>query len=95
VPKYIVTNPRVTINGTNVSTSVAAATLELTATDVDVTNFGSSRLDRSSRWNQVWNCITRLPLRIRSRGNQHNSKPASRYNRYRSNQPERNSSVFN
>ena len=42
MPKYIVTNPKITINGSNVSTSVAAATLELTATDVDVTNFGSS-----------------------------------------------------
>lgn len=42
MPKYIVTNPKVTINGTNVSPSVAAATLELTATDVDVTNFGSN-----------------------------------------------------
>lgn len=42
MPKYIVTNPKVTINGTNVSPSVAAATLELTASDVDVTNFGSN-----------------------------------------------------
>lgn len=42
MPKYIVTNPKVTINGTNVSTSVAAATLELTSTDVDVTSFGSN-----------------------------------------------------
>jgi hypothetical protein len=42
LPKYIVTNPKVTINGTNVSPSVAAATLELTSSDVDVTNFGSN-----------------------------------------------------
>ena len=42
MPKYVVTNPRITINGTNVSTSVAAATLELTSTDVDVTSFGSN-----------------------------------------------------
>jgi hypothetical protein len=42
MPKYIVTNPKVTINGTNVSTSIAAATLELTSTDVDVTSFGSN-----------------------------------------------------
>jgi hypothetical protein len=42
MPKYIVTNPKVTINGTNVSPSVAAATLELTSADVDVTNFGSN-----------------------------------------------------
>jgi hypothetical protein len=42
MPKYVVTNPRVTINGTNVSTSVAAATLELTSADVDVTSFGSN-----------------------------------------------------
>ena len=42
MPKYVVTNPRVQINGTNVSTSVAAATLELTSTDVDVTSFGSN-----------------------------------------------------
>lgn len=39
--KYIVTSPKVTINGSNISPSVAAATLELTAADVDVTNFGS------------------------------------------------------
>jgi 2-keto-3-deoxy-6-phosphogluconate aldolase len=42
MPKYVVINPKVTINGTNVSPSVAAATLELTATDVDVTSFGSN-----------------------------------------------------
>jgi 2-keto-3-deoxy-6-phosphogluconate aldolase len=42
MPKYIVTNPKVTINGTNVSPSIAAATLELTSTDVDVTSFGSN-----------------------------------------------------
>lgn len=42
MPKYIVTNPKVTINGGTVSSSVAAATLELTSTDVDVTSFGSN-----------------------------------------------------
>jgi hypothetical protein len=42
MPKYVVINPKVTINGTNVSPSVAAATLELTSTDVDVTSFGSN-----------------------------------------------------
>lgn len=42
MPKYVVTNPKVTINGTNVSPSVASATLELTAADVDVTSFGSN-----------------------------------------------------
>jgi hypothetical protein len=42
MPKYVVTNPKVTINGGTVSSSVAAATLELTSTDVDVTSFGSN-----------------------------------------------------
>lgn len=42
MPKYVVINPKVTINGTNVSPSVAAATLELTSADVDVTSFGSN-----------------------------------------------------
>jgi hypothetical protein len=42
MPKYVVINPRVTINGGTVSSSVAAATLELTSTDVDVTSFGSN-----------------------------------------------------
>jgi hypothetical protein len=39
--KYVVTATNVTINGTNVSDSVAQASLELTAADVDVTDFGS------------------------------------------------------
>jgi 2-keto-3-deoxy-6-phosphogluconate aldolase len=42
MPKYVVINPKVTINGTNVSPSIAAATLELTSADVDVTSFGSN-----------------------------------------------------
>jgi hypothetical protein len=42
MPKYVVTNPVVKINGTAVSDSVASATLELTSTDVDVTDFGSN-----------------------------------------------------
>jgi hypothetical protein len=40
--KYVVTNPVVKINGTDVSASCAAASLELTSTDVDVTDFGSN-----------------------------------------------------
>jgi hypothetical protein len=39
--KYVVTATKVTINGTDVSDACAAATLELTSTDVDVTDFGS------------------------------------------------------
>lgn len=39
--KYVVTRTKVTLNGTDVSDSVASATLELTAADVDVTDFGS------------------------------------------------------
>jgi hypothetical protein len=39
--KYVVTATNVTLNGTNISDSVAQATLELTAADVDVTDFGS------------------------------------------------------
>jgi len=39
--KYVVTATSVTLNGTNISESVASATLELTASDVDVTDFGS------------------------------------------------------
>jgi hypothetical protein len=42
MPKYVVINPKVTINGGTVSSSVAAATLELTSTDIDVTSFGSN-----------------------------------------------------
>jgi hypothetical protein len=40
--KYVVTGAKVTINTTDVSASCAAATLELTSTDVDVTDFGSA-----------------------------------------------------
>ena len=40
--KYVVTATVVKINGTNLSDSVASATLELTAADVDVTDFGGS-----------------------------------------------------
>jgi hypothetical protein len=39
--KYVVTATNVTLNGSNISDSVAQATLELTAADVDVTDFGS------------------------------------------------------
>jgi hypothetical protein len=39
--KYVVTSTKVTLNTTDISDSVASATLELTATDVDVTDFGS------------------------------------------------------
>ena len=39
--KYVVTATNVTLNGTNISDSVAQASLELTAADVDVTDFGS------------------------------------------------------
>lgn len=39
--KYVVTRTKVTLNGTDISDSVASATLELTAADVDVTDFGS------------------------------------------------------
>jgi hypothetical protein len=39
--KYVVTSTNVTLNGTAISDSVASATLELTAADVDVTDFGS------------------------------------------------------
>lgn len=39
--KYVVTRTKVTLNGNDISDSVAAATLELTAADVDVTDFGS------------------------------------------------------
>jgi hypothetical protein len=40
--KYVVTNPVVKINTQDVSASCAAATLEITSTDVDVTDFGSN-----------------------------------------------------
>jgi len=39
--KYVVTRTKVTLNGTDISNSVASASLELTASDVDVTDFGS------------------------------------------------------
>jgi hypothetical protein len=45
--KYVVTATAVKIGNTNVSDSCASATLELTASDVDVTDFGSSG------WTQV------------------------------------------
>jgi hypothetical protein len=45
--KYVVTATAVKIGTTNVSDSCASATLELTAADVDVTDFGSSG------WTQV------------------------------------------
>jgi hypothetical protein len=40
--KYVVTATNVTLNGTNISDSCASATLEITAADVDVTDFGSA-----------------------------------------------------
>jgi hypothetical protein len=40
--KYVVTGTHVTLNGTNISSACAAATLELTAAEVDVTDFGSA-----------------------------------------------------
>jgi hypothetical protein len=39
--KYVVTATNVTLNGANISDACASATLELTSTDVDVTDFGS------------------------------------------------------
>lgn len=39
--RYVVTGTNVTLNGTNISSAVASATLEITAADVDVTDFGS------------------------------------------------------
>jgi hypothetical protein len=41
MPKYVVTATSVTLNGSDISSACAAATLELTSTDVDVTDFGS------------------------------------------------------
>lgn len=41
MPKYVVTGTNVTLNGSNISDSVASATLEQTAAEVDVTDFGS------------------------------------------------------
>lgn len=40
--KYVVTGNKVTINGTNLSSSVARAELVINVADVDVTSFGSS-----------------------------------------------------
>lgn len=40
--KYVVTATVVKLNGTDISNSCAQATLELTASDVDVTDFGSA-----------------------------------------------------
>jgi hypothetical protein len=40
--KYVVTATNVTLNGTNISDATASATLELSAADVDVTDFGSA-----------------------------------------------------
>jgi hypothetical protein len=40
--KYVVTATSVTLNGTDISSSCASATLEITAADVDVTDFGSA-----------------------------------------------------
>jgi hypothetical protein len=39
--KYVVTGTNVTLNGTDISSAVASATLEITSADVDVTDFGS------------------------------------------------------
>lgn len=39
--KYVVTATKVTLNGTDISDSVAQATLELTASDVETTDFAS------------------------------------------------------
>jgi hypothetical protein len=39
--KYVVTGTNVTLNGSDISNAVASATLEITAADVDVTDFGS------------------------------------------------------
>ena len=40
--KYVVTATNVRLNGTDISDSCASATLEITAADVDVTDFGSA-----------------------------------------------------
>jgi hypothetical protein len=39
--KYVVTGTSVTLNSTDISSACASATLELTAAEVDVTDFGS------------------------------------------------------
>jgi hypothetical protein len=40
--KYVVTATNVTLNGSDISSACASATLEITAADVDVTDFGSA-----------------------------------------------------
>jgi hypothetical protein len=40
--KYVVTATNVTLNGSDISSACASATLELSSTDVDVTDFGSA-----------------------------------------------------
>jgi hypothetical protein len=45
--KYVVTATNVTLNGTNISDACASATLELSAADVETTDFGSAG------WTQV------------------------------------------
>ncbi len=46
MPKYVVQNPVVTINGGTISAYVAQATLNLTADDIEVTNFTSTARER-------------------------------------------------
>lgn len=41
MPKYVVTGNRVTINGVNLSDSIARAELSINVADVDTTDFGS------------------------------------------------------
>lgn len=40
--KYVVTATNVSLNGTDISSACASASLEITAADVDVTDFGSN-----------------------------------------------------
>jgi hypothetical protein len=40
--KYVVTGTNITLNATDISSACASATLEITAADVDVTDFGSA-----------------------------------------------------
>jgi hypothetical protein len=42
MPKYVVTAPTVTLNGTALTSNIAEATLTLNAAEVDVTNAGSN-----------------------------------------------------
>lgn len=44
--KFVATDYSITINGTSFSTSLAAATLDITAEEQDVTSFGSSYRSR-------------------------------------------------